>query len=78
MKHKKLLTSLIVICLALMVATLPFASACAPEEKSLKIGITTPTTGPAAEKGSPMGTAILTPLNMSILNWAASTAYPLR
>jgi len=55
MNHKKLMTLFVVSCLALMVATLPFASACAPEEKTLKIGITTPTTGPAAEKGSPMG-----------------------
>jgi branched-chain amino acid transport system substrate-binding protein len=38
-----------------MVTALPFASACAPEGKTLKIGITTPSTGPAAEKGSPMG-----------------------
>jgi len=47
-----------VICVALMVAVLPFASACAPEaqpEQVLKIGISTPTTGKAAEKGAPMG-----------------------
>jgi len=55
MKHKKLLIVAGVICLALIVAALPFASACAPKEKTLKIGITTPSTGPAAEKGSPMG-----------------------
>jgi len=55
MKHKKLLIVFAVICLALVVAMLPFASACAPGEKTLKIGITTPSTGKAAEKGSPMG-----------------------
>jgi len=55
MKHKKILIIAGIFCLALIVAALPFASACAPGEKTLKIGITTPSTGPAAEKGSPMG-----------------------
>ncbi len=55
MKHKKILIIAGVFCLALIVAALPFASACAPKEKTLKIGITTPSTGAAAEKGSPMG-----------------------
>ena len=55
MKHKRLVIFAGVICLAIIVAALPFASACAPGEKTLKIGITTPSTGPAAEKGSPMG-----------------------
>jgi branched-chain amino acid transport system substrate-binding protein len=60
MKNKRPLIVAGVICLALMVMALPFASACAPgEEKTLKIGITTPSTGPAAEKGSPMGHANL-------------------
>lgn len=44
-----------VICLALILAAVPVISACAPKEKTLKIGITTPSSGPAAEKGSPMG-----------------------
>jgi branched-chain amino acid transport system substrate-binding protein len=40
---------------------LPLASGCGPgvEEQTLKIGITTPSSGPAAEKGSPMGHANL-------------------
>jgi len=60
MKNKKILIVAGVICLALMVTALPFASACAPgEEKTLKIGISTPSTGPAAEKGGPMGHANL-------------------
>lgn len=61
MKNKRLLIVAGVLCLALVVATLPFASACGPEaeEKTLKIGITTPSTGKAAEKGSPMGHANL-------------------
>jgi len=59
MKSKRLLIVAGVICLALIVAVLPFASACAPGEPTLKIGITTPSSGPAAEKGSPMGHANL-------------------
>ena len=55
MKHKRLIIVAGAILLAVMLAALPFASACAPGEKTLKIGITTPSTGPAAEKGSPMG-----------------------
>jgi len=63
MKNKRLLIVAGVICLALIVAMLPIAGACgAPKAKPgqvLKIGITTPTTGKAAEKGAPMGHANL-------------------
>jgi len=61
MKNKRLLIIAGVVCLALIVTTLPFAAACAPGagEKTLKIGITTPSTGAAAEKGAPMGHANL-------------------
>ena len=60
MKNKRPLIVAGIISLALIVTALPFASACAPgEEETLKIGITTPSTGPAAEKGSPMGHANL-------------------
>jgi len=60
MKQKKLLVVAGVIFVALVLAVLPAISACAgPGEKTLKIGITTPSTGPAAEKGSPMGHANL-------------------
>jgi branched-chain amino acid transport system substrate-binding protein len=61
MKSRRLLIVAGVLSLALVVATLPFVSACGPEagEKTLKIGITTPSTGKAAEKGSPMGHANL-------------------
>jgi len=48
------------ICLALMLAALPFIGACAgPGEKTIKVGMTTPSTGKAAEKGAPMGHANL-------------------
>jgi len=62
MKQRKLLTIAMVVCLVLTVALLPYISACAPKAKpgqTLKIGITTPTTGKAAEKGAPMGHANL-------------------
>ncbi len=57
MKRGKLWLITTIICLALVVVSLPFLSACGEsvEGKTLKIGITTPTTGPAAEKGAPMG-----------------------
>ncbi|HIE17474.1 MAG TPA: amino acid ABC transporter substrate-binding protein [Dehalococcoidia bacterium] len=51
-----------VMCLASVVMLLPFVGACAPEAKPtkvLKVGMMTPTTGPAAEKGRPMGHANL-------------------
>ena len=61
MKNRKLFVVIAFICLAVIVAVLPFASACSkdPGEQTLKIGISTPSTGPAAEKGSPMGHANL-------------------
>ena len=61
MKNKKLVI-MVIICLALLVAALPIFSACgtkAQPGQTLKVGITTPTTGPAAEKGAPMGDANL-------------------
>ncbi|MBM4448307.1 MAG: ABC transporter substrate-binding protein [Chloroflexi bacterium] len=59
MKNKRLLIVTAVTCLALMLAVLPAISACGPKEPTLKIGIMTPSTGPAAEKGAPMGHANL-------------------
>ncbi len=62
MKNRNTILVLIVACLALIVAALPMLSACdggSTEGKTLKIGITTPSTGVAAEKGSPMGHANL-------------------
>ncbi len=60
MKNKRLLVVTAVVCLALMLAALPVLSACAgPGEKTIKVGISTPSTGKAAEKGAPMGHANL-------------------
>jgi len=57
MKSKKLLIVSVIICMALIV---PLISACgAAEEKVLKIGMSTPSSGKAAEKGAPMGHANL-------------------
>ncbi len=57
----KKLTILSLAGLALLLAVLPLVSACSgnPGEQTIKIGITTPSTGPAAEKGAPMGHANL-------------------
>jgi branched-chain amino acid transport system substrate-binding protein len=57
MKNRRLIITLVV-CVALILAVMPFFSACGEKDKTgktLKIGITTPTTGAAAEKGAPMG-----------------------
>lgn len=62
MKSRKLLTIFGVAGMALILAIMPLLSACGgggTEDKTLKIGITTPSSGPAAEKGSPMGHANL-------------------
>jgi branched-chain amino acid transport system substrate-binding protein len=60
MRTKKLLIVSGILCLALIVMLLPAMSACGPAtEKTLKIGMSTPSSGPAAEKGSPMGHANL-------------------
>jgi branched-chain amino acid transport system substrate-binding protein len=61
MKNRILVIATIV-CLALIIGVLPFVSACGEAGKTgkiLKVGITTPTTGKAAEKGAPMGHANL-------------------
>jgi len=65
MKGKTLLGMALVLSIVLVITLLPFATGCgkpagpASAAKKLKIGMTTPTTGPAAEKGSPMGHANL-------------------
>jgi len=57
MKNKKLLFGIIV-CLALIVAAVPLlTTACGEEDKTgktVKLGISTPSTGPAAGKGRPL------------------------
>jgi len=60
MSNKRLLVVAGLVCLTLILAMLPAVSACGPgEEKTLKVGMTTPSTGKAAEKGGPMGHANL-------------------
>lgn len=61
MTSKKWIPVVVVIGLALILAVMPvLGSACAgPGEKTIKIGMSTPSTGKAAEKGSPMGHANL-------------------
>jgi branched-chain amino acid transport system substrate-binding protein len=60
--RNRVLIITVIICLALLVSALPVLTSCgggSKEGKTLKIGITTPTTGKAAEKGRPMGDANL-------------------
>ena len=61
MKNRRLIIT-VVVAIALILTLLPLVSACGEEDKAAKtllVGITTPTTGPAAEKGAPMGDANL-------------------
>jgi branched-chain amino acid transport system substrate-binding protein len=56
MKTKKLIISVIV-CLILVIASLPYMTGCGggdKEGKTIKLGISTPTTGPVPEKGRPL------------------------
>lgn len=66
--RKKISIVTLIMCLVLLVTALPVVTGCAAAPKAspgqvLKIGIITPTTGPAAEKGSPMGDANLDAIN---------------
>ncbi|MDD4859385.1 MAG: ABC transporter substrate-binding protein [Dehalococcoidales bacterium] len=54
MKRTLILVSLF-LCLALLLGTLPLSACSKPKEKVLKIGMMTPSTGVAAEKGAPGG-----------------------
>jgi branched-chain amino acid transport system substrate-binding protein len=57
MKRNKYLILTAIVCLVLVMAALPLMTACGgpdKEGKTLKIGISTPSTGPAAEKGRPL------------------------
>jgi branched-chain amino acid transport system substrate-binding protein len=58
----------IIICLVLVVIALPLLNGCATgtkpkPEQVLRVGMITPTTGPAAEKGGPLGHANLDAIN---------------
>ncbi len=62
MKNKNTISIFILVCLILVMVLVPITTACTPKVepgKSLKIGISTPSTGKAAEKGAPMGHANL-------------------
>jgi len=80
MKSRKTLIVVGTVCLALILAMLPVVSSCGPAEESaqtLKIGISTPTTGPAAEKGSPMGHANLDAIEYINTELGGVAGYPI-
>ncbi|MFC2065454.1 ABC transporter substrate-binding protein [Chloroflexota bacterium] len=55
MKRRRLFAITVAIGLALIMVALPFLSACGgSSEKTIKVGMSTPSTGKAAEKGAPM------------------------
>lgn len=79
MRSKKLLT-LAAIVLAIMVIALPLANACGPKPKPgqvLKVGMITPSTGPAAEKGAPMGDANLDAMKYINDELGGAAGYPI-
>jgi len=81
MKSKRLLVVVGIVCLALVVTMLPFASACAPKAKpgqTLKVGMITPSTGPAAEKGAPMGDANLDAIKYVNDELGGANGYPIQ
>ena len=62
MKSKKFTILVTALCLIALIAVLPLAGACArapAAPKELKVGMITPSTGPAAEKGAPGGHGVL-------------------
>jgi len=76
-KNKKLMIA-VIICLSLVVVMLPFLSACGPGgEKTLKIGMSTPSTGKAAEKGAPMGHANLDAIEYINSELGGVNGYPI-
>ncbi len=80
MKSKRLILIAGTVFLALIVAALPFLSACGPKaepEQVLKIGITTPSSGPAAEKGGPMGHANLDAIEYVNTELGGVNGYPI-
>jgi branched-chain amino acid transport system substrate-binding protein len=80
MVNKKLIVAGI-ICLALLVMVLPLASACGPKAKPgqvLKVGMMTPTTGPAAEKGAPMGHANVDAIEYINAELGGAGGYPIQ
>ena len=78
MKQKKLMVVAGVILLALIVAAVPVISACAgPGEKTIKVGMSTPSTGKAAEKGAPMGHANLDAIEYINTELGGVAGYPI-
>lgn len=80
MKVKRLYILGSIACLALIVVLLPLASACAPKAQPgqvLKVGMMTPTTGPAAEKGRPMGDANLDAIKYINAELGGAGGYPI-
>lgn len=80
MKIKRLPMLVVILCLALIVAMLPLVGACAPKAKPgqvLKVGMMTPSTGVAAEKGSVMGHANLDAMEYINKELGGAGGYPI-
>ena len=79
MKNKRLLVIAGIVCLTLVLAVIPvLSSACAGAGgKTIKVGMTTPSTGPAAEKGAPMGHANLDAIEYINKELGGVAGYPI-
>ncbi len=70
-----------VVFLAVMIAILPFSSACSPKAQpgqELKIGAMTPSTGPAAEKGAPGGHGLADAVEYINKELGGAGGYPIK
>jgi len=80
-KKERFVILVAAVCLALLIMALPFAGGCAPKPapgQELKIGIITPTTGPAAEKGAPMGHGNLDSMQYINAELGGAGGYPIK
>ncbi len=81
MKVKRTMIVAWAICLALIVALLPVIGSCAPKAKPgqvLKVGMMTPSTGPAAEKGAPGGHGVLDAMEYINKELGGAGGYPIQ
>ncbi len=78
---KRLTIVIMVICLAAIIVMLPFASACSSGPKTgqeLKIGVMTPSTGVAAEKGAPGGHGFIDAIEYINKELGGAGGYPIK
>lgn len=82
MRKGKLITTIVAVCLAVLVVATPLAGACTPKqstaEQVLKVGMITPSTGPAAEKGAPGGHGVLDAMEYVNKELGGAAGHPIK